>query len=191
MNNLLQAMKLFLIYLFGIMIGLSIIAICEGAELNFKGNYYEKDGCIYLEGNLTETEKKQDLALYKERMKERATQVQTELQRQHEIELTKINAKALENYLIAQSLDYSKIAEAIASQGDIVNSTWIGDISSSSNNKIGNISAINKNNNTTRSTATNTNKPTTSITNNVKPQFTNENDLQTTNTNYNLHYELK
>ena len=88
----------------------------EGQELDLEGTYYEARGCIYLNGSLTEKERTTNLEAYKERMNERGEQIEASLNRQHDITIEKIRAKAMENYLIAQSLYYDEVIEAIYGQ---------------------------------------------------------------------------
>lgn len=163
MKNFIKGLILLFIYITGVLLGLGIVIVCEGGELDLKGEYYEKNGCIYLRGNLTEQEREQNILLYKERLDKREQQIDFDRELEHDIKIEEIKAKALENFLVAQSLDYNKIAEAIASRGDIVNSTWIGDISSSSNSKVGNVTSNSKIGNistTNKSTNTLTNSAT-------------------------------
>lgn len=117
----------------------------------YKGEYYEKNGCVYLTGNLTKEEKIKDLEYYKQRMTKREKQINSGLDRKHDIEIERIRAKALENYLIAQSLDYSKVVEGIKQQRHNT-SVNIGDITSqsnsSSNASVGDIANTNTSDNT-------------------------------------------
>ena len=78
-----------------------------GAEI------YEKDGCIYIIGNLTNKEKQTDLENYRQRMIKRETQINAGIQSRHEIKIETIKAQAMRDYLIAQTTPLREVADAL------------------------------------------------------------------------------
>lgn len=127
-----------------------------------KGRYYENGGCIYFIGDFTEKEIIMHQQKYEKRMTKRARQVDGEIQRKHEIEIEKIRAQALRDYLIAQDMPLREIADAMRNL-KIRQNVNIGDITSSSSSSIGDItntsSSISEGSNATGTggTLTNTN----------------------------------
>lgn len=127
----------------------SINLIAYGGMADLKGEYYEKDGCIYLFGNLTEEEKQADLENYKQRIAERTEQIDAEIQRNHDIKLAKIKAQAMRDYLIAQGIPLREVADAFRKL-KIGQNVVIGNITSASEG--GDVSTTNSNTNTSKNT---------------------------------------
>jgi len=94
----------------------SINLIAYGEIMDLKGEYYEKNGCIYLIGHPTKEEKAEDLKLYKERKIKREAQVNAEIQRNHEIKIEKIRAIAISKYAKYQEFLYQERTRAIVNQ---------------------------------------------------------------------------
>lgn len=139
MKNFLIGLKLFVIFLFGVMIGLGSIYICNAEELNLKGKYFEQGGCVYLIGKSpTQEETASEIENYKARLDERYEQIKFSQKLEHDITLAEINARAMRDYLIANGLPLREVAEAIKSRLPNNQSVWIGDISSSSDSSVGN-----------------------------------------------------
>jgi len=119
---------------------LSINSVVYAEVMSLRGEYYEKNGCIYLVGNLTEKELTADLEYYKERMSKRAIQVNAKLKRNQELKIETIKAQAMKDYLIAQSMPLREIADVLK-ETRVKQSVFIGDVKSYSTSKGGNATA--------------------------------------------------
>jgi len=147
-------------------------------ELDLKGEYYEKDGCIYLQGNLTEKERLSEQEHYKQRMIERTRQVETEIQREHEIKIEIIKAQAMREYLIAQGMPLREVTDAIK-RIRFNQSVNMGTIASQSSSSVGNITSTAYTGTITNSATGGSGTATTTNNNTNTNENTNETDVET------------
>jgi len=66
----------------------------------------EREGIIYIIGNPSPQERQNNLINYKQRMDKREQIVNAEIERAHEIQIEKIKAQTMLDYLLAESLAY-------------------------------------------------------------------------------------
>lgn len=107
-----------------------ICAVACGEE--FKGSYYEKDGCIYLVGEWTESELIRHELNWQKRKEKIDNQVALEIKNMHEQRLAEIDAQAMRDYLIANSLPLREVSAAVRNSNGHNLSVTIGNVSANS-----------------------------------------------------------